>query len=713
MFRTQTTSPVPLHLRHSRHHRQDHHSQQPRPYQESYQCQDSSSGTASYFHSNAAMDHKANDMLQLSMHMPSRPFSNRFEVLVVPQPVAEPRNTSQFHVPNRYRRSRNSRGTKEAKRRRDARRSRRKLAAQLLDEQLSHDIDAALNEVDIFPQLQVGHPTPTQALPMAGSQHFGALPRIPATPPQLPDFDFPMINMDFVPQLAPRPKTSTPPTIPPAFSIPSWCPNVPALTRRLWTDSLPNFFDLSALPEPKETPVTTLTSSRSSKVCQELQLWRGNDIIKPKQSRFFPAPQSLPKPNVKLPSPTACTLHIMEKILPSVTSDDLPAPPPYQDFVSAVSNPATGGTYVDETVAELQAPQAPKCRAASSVLEPSAANLWRILMDQDGLLEDCTVLDTYLASLSTQEPDDSISAAWSSARELDHSYSKAAELDNTEVPYVHANSLADTELSLSPYIHEHANIRDSAVDFVPLPSPPVGLDELMIDDGVVEHAYLENAYLNNLEETSDSGEDITTISDDNPDTKIYYQPSMPPFLLTEILPVDCIASPIEEKDTETILAKSDAQFLSEQSLFDLPSQNALVASINNSSRQSAIDLAEFLKLGHAKNCWCPDCQEEIPELVPPEKLEEGEDEWMVYSPTSTVETGSGTIEGCVNGEGHEDQDDNAGLTSHEMSCSWENWYPSEKNDEAWTMALERYKHEDMMVDATERDARCEDWDYWT
>ncbi|KAH9825524.1 hypothetical protein Tdes44962_MAKER04092 [Teratosphaeria destructans] len=706
MFRNQTTSPVPLHLRQPRHHRQAHHGQQTGSYQESFPCQDSSSGSASSIQSHSAMVHEANDMLQLSMHMPSHPFSNRFEVLAVPQPVAEPRNNSQFHVPNRYRRSRNSRGTKEAKRRRDARRSRRKLAAQLLDEQLSRDIDAALTEVDMFPQ--VGHPTPTPSLPMAGSQHFGAPPRIPATPPQHPNFDFPVINMDFIPQLAPQSKSNTPPTTPPTFSIPSWCPNVPALTRSLWTDSLPKFFDLSALPEPNETPVRTPTSSRSSNVCQELQLWRGHDIIKPKQSRFFPAPQNPPRPNVKLPSPTGCTLHITEKILPPVTMDDLPAPPPYQESVSG-SDSAMAETCFDEVVAELEAPQTHTRKVASPVLEPSAANLWRILMDQDGLLEGCAGLGTYLVNLNTQEPDDAHSSAWSSALELNQSYTKAAELDNTEVPYVHANSLTADELSLSPYIDEHANIRDPVVGFVAWPSPPVGLNELMIDQDVVGHAYLDNKYLNNLERASASEEHITVMSDVNPDTKIDYQPSMPPFLLTEILPVDCIASPVEEKDTETILAKSDAHFLSEQSLFDLPSQTAPVAPIKNGSRQSAIGLADFLKLGHAKNCWCPDCEEEIPELVPPEKLEEGEDDWMVYSPTSTVETGSETTVDSVSGEGQADQADNAGSTSPHLTCSWEDWYPSEKNDEAWATALER----DSMVDATEGDARCEDWDCWT
>jgi hypothetical protein len=76
--------------------------------------------------------------------------------------------------------------------------------------------------------------------------------------------------------------------------------------------------------------------------------------------------------------------------------------------------------------------------------------------------------------------------------------------------------------------------------------------------------------------------------------------------MAAILPVNCI--------TEAEYIHSDAHYCSEQALFSSPLSLSAEA-LHEGSGSSSINIADFLKLGHAKQCWCGHCTDEPYDLA--------------------------------------------------------------------------------------------------
>ncbi|RMY81759.1 hypothetical protein D0862_12244 [Hortaea werneckii] len=675
MLRNRSSSPRPVHLSrgHSRQHRESHHH------------------SKFTFNPDAQWYYPGQNKLELSMHMPPRQCSNRFEVLASPitppSTPPEPKPTSkEFRVPTRCRRSRNSRGTKEAKRRRDARRSRRKLAAQILDDQLSHEIDLTLNKINdllpFSPDKEEKSKTPeTPESPVRTLMRPARRRQLPS-PPQLPGLVFPSFNTDTIPQLrTPPPDGSPAPAIRDIPSLPSWCPALPTFTRNdVWSEGLPIFYDLSSLPEPKPTAkLASKVDSRDSVRGKELQLWRGNLDLKPKVSRFFPRTPSPVKPTVKLP-PTACKLHLSEKALPN------PSPVPdleeelfssrrsaLEKIIQTFKEPVEPKSLLDRSCSDVDAGNQPS-RKPTPLPESSAANLWRILESSRG--HHGGGVDPYVASFAPR-PDNHVEiASWHTVidelkekqagqriqklgtpHEIDHTldyepYSQtyldawqatldfgrqdnvsAIELDGKEIPYVHPNSLVGVanDLAMSPYMDEHPTSKETEANYTPLPSPPTRLNELLIDHEVEPPS------------SPSKQKDTANTTEDYPTPSSYSHTTM---IIADILPIDYIIDQDHNTDDDDddggakTLTESDAHYQSEQTLFaDLPALPA-------SPEQSVIDVAAFLKLGHAPQCWCSECDFQSPEvgddfmgvaekLADPtddEQEEEEEEDWVVYAP---------------------------------------------------------------------------------
>ncbi|KAK3673011.1 hypothetical protein LTR78_007122 [Recurvomyces mirabilis] len=536
--------------------------------------------------------------MALSMHMPQQPFANRYQLLG-PSPEESPPDLPEreIYTPTRYRRPRNSRGTKEAKRRRDARRSKRKMAAQMLDEQLSRDIDATLKEINFT---TTGLPTPPSSLP--SPRHTPSpmqiefpepmfLPPLPPSPPQLPPLRFGDLDLTTLSRLVPSDEYFRSSTLMSVPQLPSWCPPLPALMRnRSSAEDMPKFFDLSRLPEPKNSLASPIPKPSP---CQGMQLWRGLVDKKSRQSRFFPRPAS-PLPRVRLP-PTVCKLHKEDESLSSPSA-------PYADAVKK-------GIPDDPRKAteDFDTPPDDICAQTMPIFEPSAANLWSILAEESPS-HSAAINDPYLASFEACN-EDTYLTAWQNAITTEN-HTEPVELDSKEIPYVHGNSLTDDigDIEASPYTFEHPSMMHMATTTSePLSILPVGLNELTMDreyeEGVPAGQYCNNKPI-----------DTSVIS-------------------AEILPVDCV---IEAETAAHVHEHSDAHFNSEQSLFH-PSTPA-----PRSAANSLIDLADFLKLGHGEDCWCSGyCYEckpasEIttarmkPELATTDNVTETDKEWMLY-----------------------------------------------------------------------------------
>ena len=595
----------------------------------------------------------------------------------------------------------------------------------MLDTQMSRDIDATLSKINALLPLSPAKPMPTAGLPTPFVTP-PPKPRLAPAPPQLPMLEFPGLNMDDAfsqltsVRYSPIPPLT--PLTPPFPTLPSWCPPLPSFTRNgVWSTGLPTFYDLSSLPEPKTVPMSEPNVTLASKG-KELQLWCGNLDRKPKVSRFFPRSPSPSKPKVKLP-PTACGLHMSEKASQQTMSEKLTK-------LSDVVQPKLSVQVTEEVLRALRC--LVESRQATPEPEPSAANLWRILASPSGTHYNKHD-DPYLASFKADPDNDSYLAAWQAAvdaqqqatlpaqpsdcedpyaagytsqygidngsyltawqtavktqqqatawdglsnneypysgrsksqhgianencltawrafiESVEHA-SSPAELDGRELPYVHANSLTGytNEIVLSPYAEEHPHVRQPVARFMPLASPPIGLNELMVDYDVFEPRL---------------GESIRLTDDSHRNYGMYPAPlsgSHHSYVLADILPINCI----EGDGGEETLAMSDAHFQSEQGLFSLPP-------LPRSPGESMIDIAEFLKMGHAKHCWCTDC-EEVPELVANDKLTETDDDWMLYSPIDFNSMASQPPT-----EIGDDEKDTARVT-HSMTSEWCDFLPSE------------------------------------
>ncbi|KAK6435084.1 hypothetical protein LTR95_008730 [Oleoguttula sp. CCFEE 5521] len=102
--------------------------------------------------------------LDLSICQPAPQSANRFAILAtLDQPASKPR---EFHASS----NRRARVSKDARKRRDLKRSKRRLDAQRLDAQLGHEINEMLNVTGTHLATELDEESPTeveQALPQA------------------------------------------------------------------------------------------------------------------------------------------------------------------------------------------------------------------------------------------------------------------------------------------------------------------------------------------------------------------------------------------------------------------------------------------------------------------------------------------------------------------------------------------------------------------
>jgi hypothetical protein len=345
-----------------------------------------------------------------------------------------------------------------------------------------------------------------------------------------------------------------------------------------WSE-YPLFFDLSKLPEPALFP----NHERSGR---ELQLWRPQATPPPKkQSRFFP-PKSPPKPNVKL-TPISCKLHAYDKGVEEAT----------------LSKPKTLTESLEQVV---QAAATARKLACNDEPDKNAANLWKILKSTERPIR-YDDNDLYPSNVSYQPIDHLHVAPYGI---YDHHLERVGmpvELDNTEIPYVHANCLTG-----------HANERGSE----PYPTPE---EDVTIFEAAAYPHQIED-YLGGLNELvmdpyTDEGytDALLAILDLPP------LPASPDLEHSAPIVTDPHAVDQVNKGVRTELESSDAHFKSEQALFH-PQPLAPRAPDDD-----LIDVATFLKMGHGTNCWCNDCGEPPASLSGDTFVED--DGWMVYSST--------------------------------------------------------------------------------
>lgn len=553
-------------------------------------------------------------MFELDVRPPLFPPSNRFEILADPS-VAPPdltvRESVRAPLTGQHIRTRNSRGTREAKRRRDAMRKLARYDAQRLDEQFSHEIEALISRT--MPTLEyllpATPPVPSAVAPSRPTStrqpflvpstsavlipsspllelsqqnlimskpclprlvpvfpvHTTSPPEVRPAPLQYP-FDFDRFSQDdFVHLLAPQ----TPPS---ALNLPQ------RYTRNPWISVGPVYYNLSPLSELREIVKEELKG-------QETQLWRPR--FDRRQSRFFPS-RARSESKVKLP-PTAYKSRFASDAIQSV--------------VTAAQKPLSLSDSVKQGVENTK-------MAYESGVHSSAANLWNILISQPKA-HACD--DAHLQSLEGQQE----FRPYANSLRAGHS-----ELDNTELSYVHANSLVGlaNKITTSLCTTEHAPMIDSAIDMPSLVdnSPPmVGMNELLIDTD-----------MDNAPCSPDDKVAFATPSDGNAmSVSQLALASVHSDLPTTYDTASSSALSDKDDDKKSILDDSDAHFQSERELFTLPSPSS------KSLDESSIDIAAFLKLGHATNCWCQDC-EEVPELVDADRLTDDEDDWVVCTPLS-------------------------------------------------------------------------------
>lgn len=410
-----------------------------------------------------------------------------------------------------------------------------------LDDLLSRNLDEAIQRFTGTAQIHSDHhnlqdirvapqPTTTVALPAPSEV-------MESPPPRLPYLEF----SSFVESLQPLFKEPSRRSSP--SRIPAWCPMLPSFTRNgVLSEGLPTFYDLSSLPELKDTPQGVKGGSR-----------RGILDVKPRQSRFFPSKalmtaaelgtSSSPDPTVKLP-PTACNLSAFD-----IGIEERSASPTR----SASYNPASIAESVERAFeCSIQ-------RQTQDDLDGCAANLWRVQV------------------------------------------SSRAELEATEVPYAHANSLTGY---------------NNAAAVAPLTIGRSG-----------EHAADSGVYLEVLREPAapandlDGGHQVSHIFDEG--TTMATVPRMPTHVPHIESSFDLLFDfPKAHANFPDEHITSSAQYHSEAKLFEASGVPVVAP------EDELMDVATFLRMGHVADCWC--CNR-VPPLMSDESSTE-DDDWLIYSP---------------------------------------------------------------------------------
>lgn len=492
---------------------------------------------------------------------------NRFEVL-----KDQAHRTKSYHEPPSRRISRRNRGPKEGKRRRDVKRSRRQqAAAQILDQRLAMAIDDSLGRPHNWSCSTSEASTATATI---SSTSYAASHPTPSTPPHPPDLNFgPAKLIDEFPCLTPEKQSlpSTPVKLPAApWTLPARCPSSTSCSKdnNRWSD-YPLFFDLSSLPEPVHRQTAPAE-------CQKMQLWRPKISPQPKkQSKFFPSP-SRQKLNVKLP-PIACKLHETDQ--------------------GIADNPTTQPrSHIDINERATPLHISPSLDKRDELTVAHAANLWQILATP-GRGPENSATNPYVETWVCRPKQTIFAAPRGSFDYKLETVGTPVELGSREIPFVHDNSLTghSNERATFPLLPD-----DSAIVLTPITELLTGLNELFNEQ------------------------------DEQPERRC---PLSTAVELSTLPPSPCLESTVPvfkinrlatctDADDEENLSTSDAHFQSEQDLFHLPSP------MFKAIEEDLIDVATFLKMGHAPNCWCLDCSE-APELVHGDALTEDEG-WMVY-----------------------------------------------------------------------------------
>ena len=403
------------------------------------------------------------------------------------------------------------------------------------------------------------------------------------TPPQLPYFNF--SGLDLVgdcPQLTSNrfdSRLSTPAVTSPAVS--TWRPEQPLLPGKniKWSE-YPLFFDLSKPPEPA-------LFAKPERSGRELQLWRPQATPPPKkQSRFFPS-EPLPQPIVKLP-PTSCKLHADDR---GVEEEML-------------SKPITLAESLEQVV---KAAETARKLTGNDESDKNAANLWKILKSTESSFRGDDN-DLYPSNVSYPPVEDLDAAPFGMHNHRLGSIGMPAELDNTEIPYIHANCLTGhaNERGSEPYptAEEDITIFEAAAYADQVEEHLGGLNEMVMDpyaDQGYTDALLAVLDMPPLPASPNLEDTAPVVTDPRPDDPV----------------------PMVNKGTQIELETSDAHFKSEKALFHPQPL------MSRTPDDDLVDVATFLKMGHTANCWCNDCGEPPASLSGDTFVED--DDWMVYS----------------------------------------------------------------------------------
>lgn len=554
--------------------------------------------------------------------------ANRFSAFTSPDPSI-PRyshttqGTSEPHVHN-------ARGTKESKRRRDRRRYQHKMSPQKLDAQLGHAVGSALPVTKFYPwsRLATRSPQASTSAPSSPSDvmtlEASRRSRLPPIPPELLSLDFSQFDLDAFPPLEAARRNaaySTHATVAAAVDqLPYWCPPLPSLTvADVWRDCEPLFSNLSALPKPLEEPGVGLKVSDEVNDTQ-MQLYNPfNDQLWRKQSKFFP-PKSAGtwatlKATVKLPPPVivnGCKLHESDSGVVELEA----LPKSRGSFVPDGDSVEHLAAVPDRQISRLTPrPQTFPDEFASDLLRlfcsPDRQHNWDDAESYRMLTVDDRIEDRASSSVLRQRD--------------------PTEIDGREVPYTHANSLVGCSNALGSRrptsFYKYAVLRygGSLDNSVNAPSDlsdsatAAGLNELLMDTDILNPRSatpsLEAAAKQPLPPSPSrivrSGippfsNDLRYLLDEDPTSSTIQQQRQPAVSELALINSDRSEShngPHNAAAAGTAEQKAaHAHFISEASLFALPSPLASSAALEQDD--GIVDVATFLNLGHARQCWC-------------------------------------------------------------------------------------------------------------
>lgn len=367
-----------------------------------------------------------------------------------------------------------------------------------------------------------------------------------------------------------------------------------------------------------------------------MQVWRPIGVgFGREQSRFFPSKNTQSaeedeavvdgRARVKLPPPLGCRLHASDsgaislETQPGATATQEQYGPTHATSLppifehkqdSRASDTETTENFIDETV---------------------AANVWRILSTTP------PIQSSPVNSDCRSSPIDATHYHVAQVHLDDNDCLRPYELEGQAiaVPYVHANSLTgysnEAESAVAPFRNEESHfLSDSGIGLPILRLSQhydLSMNELVVDHGIYGHTALELAAAVPL-----------------PPSLPVTPPTTPPTQsvsdIADILPIDCVA--------ESEHLDSDAHFRSEQALFlqSPPLKGQEMSKTHNALDHSSINVADFLKLGHAKQCWCGRCTDE-PYFITAEEVE-------IASPASKALTAD---------DGDDDEDDDGSSLS--------------------------------------------------